>query len=50
MLEFAGFFGHEGHGITEILGPLIVDVLVGMGDDREKVLESFASAVARIGY
>ena len=34
MLELAGFFGHEGHGLTQILGPLAVDTLVGMGDER----------------
>ena len=50
LLEIAGFFGHEDRGITEVLAPLTIDVLVGMGDDRERVLESFASAVARIGY
>jgi AcrR family transcriptional regulator len=50
LLEIAGFFGHEGHGVTDILAPTMVDLLVGMGDDRERVLESFASAVARIGY
>jgi AcrR family transcriptional regulator len=49
MLEMAGFFGHEGHGITEILAPLIVDFLVGMGDDRERTNESLAAAVPRIG-
>ena len=37
MLEMAGFFGHEGHGLTQILAPLTVDVLVGMGDDRERI-------------
>ena len=26
MLEMAGFFGHEGHGLTQILAPLTVDV------------------------
>ena len=48
MLEIAGFFGHEGHGITEILAPLFVDVLDGMGDDRERTNESLAAAVTRI--
>jgi len=48
LLEIAGFFGHEGHGVTEILSPLTADVLVGMGDDRERVSASFASAAARL--
>src|SRR5690349_12746465 len=45
-LEIAGFFGHVGHGITHILAPLTVDVLVGMGDDRAKTQQSMATAVA----
>jgi AcrR family transcriptional regulator len=48
MLEMAGFFGHEGHGVTEILAPLFVDVLVGMGDDRERTSQSLAAAALRI--
>lgn len=49
LLEMAGFFGREDRGLTEILTPLTVDLLVGMGDDRERVLESFAKAAARLG-
>ena len=49
LLEIAGFFGHEGHGVTEILAPITVDVLVGMGDDRERTNTSLALAVTRIG-
>jgi AcrR family transcriptional regulator len=44
MLELAGFFGHEGHGLTQVLTPVAVDLLVGMGDSRERVLESLAAA------
>lgn len=47
LLEIAGFFGHEGHGISQILAPLIVDVLVGMGDDRERTQQSMSAAAAR---
>jgi AcrR family transcriptional regulator len=47
-LEIAGFFGHEGHGLTEILGPLTVDALVGMGDDRDKVTQSMLTAAAML--
>ncbi|HZQ30878.1 MAG TPA: WHG domain-containing protein [Mycobacterium sp.] len=43
MLELAGFFGHEGHGLIQILGPLTVDTLVGMGDDRDKTMQSLAA-------
>lgn len=51
MLELAGFFGQEGHGLTRILTPLAVDVLVGMGDDRDRVEASLAMAVdIRAGF
>ncbi|RAV08345.1 TetR family transcriptional regulator [Mycolicibacterium sp. GF69] len=46
LLEMAGFFGHEGHGLSQILGPLTVDALVGMGDDRDRTLESLTAAMA----
>lgn len=45
-LEMAGFFGHEGHGVLAILSPLTVDVLVGMGDERERATASLAAAAA----
>jgi AcrR family transcriptional regulator len=48
MLELAGFFGHEGHGVLEILGPLTVDVFVGMGADRDATLRSLAAVVATL--
>lgn len=48
VLEIAGFFGHEDRGMTEVLAPLMVDVLVGMGDDRDKTNQSLASAATRM--
>ncbi len=48
MLEMAGFFGHEGHGLTQILAPLSVDAIVGMGDDRERTNQSLAAAATRL--
>lgn len=45
LLEIAGFFGHEGHGLTQILGPLTVDALVGMGDERERAMQSLTAAL-----
>ncbi len=50
LLEIAGFFGREDRGLTEVLVPLTVDVLVGMGDDRDRVGDSFLAAAARLGY
>jgi AcrR family transcriptional regulator len=47
MLEMAGFFGHEDHGITRILAPLTIDVFVGMGDDRDKTTLSMLAAAER---
>jgi AcrR family transcriptional regulator len=44
MLELAGFFGHEGHGLTHVLTPLTVDCIVGLGDERTSTLQSLASA------
>jgi AcrR family transcriptional regulator len=46
MLEMAGFFGTEGHGLRDILGPMTVDFLVGMGDERDRVNASLAAAAA----
>ncbi|SHV88102.1 TetR family transcriptional regulator [Mycobacteroides abscessus subsp. abscessus] len=48
MLELAGFFGTEGHGLRDILSPMAVDLLVGMGDDRERARASLASAAAAL--
>ena len=48
MLEMAGFFGHEGHGAAQILGPLTVDALVGMGDDRDRVNQSLTAALTAL--
>ena len=44
MLEMAGFFGHEGHGLSQILAPLTIDVFVGMGDDRDQTTLSMLGA------
>jgi AcrR family transcriptional regulator len=48
MLEMAGFFGHEGHGVSQILGPLAIDTLVGMGDDRDAADHSLQTVFARL--
>ncbi|MGH3737488.1 MAG: WHG domain-containing protein [Micromonosporaceae bacterium] len=45
LLEIAGAFGEEGQGLYGILGPLAVNLLVGLGDDREAALTSAAAAV-----
>jgi AcrR family transcriptional regulator len=48
MLEMAGFFGSEGHGLRDILSPLTVDFLVGMGDERDRANASLATAAAAL--
>lgn len=45
-LEIAGFFGHQGNGLTHVLAPLIIDLLVGMGADRDETTQSMARAAA----
>jgi AcrR family transcriptional regulator len=48
LLEMAGFFGADGNGLTEVLAPLTIALLVGAGDERERVEASFRDALARI--
>lgn len=50
LLEMAGFFGTEGHGLGEVLGPLTIALLVGAGDERERVESSFRDAIARLAF
>jgi AcrR family transcriptional regulator len=39
LLEIAGYFG-EAHGLTQVLGPLAINVMVGLGDSREAAKRS----------
>lgn len=48
LLEIAGFFGHEDHGLTQILAPLVFDTLVGLGEDRERIDRSLEKALQAI--
>lgn len=48
MLELAGFFGVGARGLRHTLAPLTVDVLVGLGDQREKTNASRAIASSRL--
>jgi AcrR family transcriptional regulator len=43
-LELAGFFGHEDHAPVQVLAPMMLDLLVGMGDDRDKATRSMTAA------
>jgi AcrR family transcriptional regulator len=48
LLEIIGEFGHDGRALTHILGPMTVDMFVGMGDDRERAERSIRRAAAAI--
>lgn len=47
LLEMAGFFGAEGHGVGEVLLPLTISLLVGSGDTREAAERSLDTILAR---
>lgn len=40
MLQIAGFFAQTDGAYADILQPLTIDILVGMGDDRDRALRS----------
>lgn len=46
LLEIAGYFGHEGHGLIQVFGPLAVNIMVGLGDSREAVERSAMPVLA----
>jgi AcrR family transcriptional regulator len=50
LLEIVGTFGHDGRALTHILGPMTVDMFVGMGDDRERTDNSMSRAIAAIAH
>lgn len=45
LLEIAGTFGHQGHGL-QIVASLARNLMVGLGDDREAVERSLLAASA----
>lgn len=46
LLEIAGYFGQEDHGLERVLGPLTINVLVGLGADRAAVERSALAVLA----
>ncbi|HEX6492151.1 MAG TPA: TetR-like C-terminal domain-containing protein [Candidatus Dormibacteraeota bacterium] len=48
LLEIAGYFGSEGHGLVQVMGPLAVNVMVGLGDDRAAVERSGLPVIAAL--
>ncbi|MEB3062460.1 TetR/AcrR family transcriptional regulator [[Mycobacterium] zoologicum] len=47
LLEIVGTFGHDGRALTHILGPMTIDMFVGMGDDRQRAEQSLRRATER---
>jgi AcrR family transcriptional regulator len=45
LLEIVGQFGHDQHAFVQILGPMIVDMFVGMGDERQRAENSMSRAI-----
>ena len=43
-LEIAGFFGEVDNGLTQVLAPMTIDLLVGMGANRARATQSLAMA------
>jgi AcrR family transcriptional regulator len=48
MLELAGFLGHEGRALADVLSPVVIDVLVGMGDERDAATHSIFTGSGRL--
>lgn len=48
-LEMTGVFGHEDHGLAQVLAPLAVNLLVGLGADRAHVERSMVAAFSARG-
>ncbi|WP_406231075.1 TetR/AcrR family transcriptional regulator [Nocardia sp. NBC_01009] len=50
MLELAGYLGSDGPSVAHALDATMLDLLVGMGDDRDRATRSWARAVADIEH
>jgi AcrR family transcriptional regulator len=48
LLEMAGYFGPDGHGVEWVLGPLAISLMVGLGGSREDVDRSAGAAILSI--
>lgn len=48
LLEFVGAFDADGYALTHVLDPMTVDMLAGMGAERQKVERSLQRARAAI--
>jgi hypothetical protein len=49
MLTVGGFFERGAPGVGELIRPLSINLLVGLGDSRENAERSFAAAVLAAG-
>jgi AcrR family transcriptional regulator len=50
LLEIVGTFGPDDRALTRILGPMTIDMFVGMGDDRERTDNSMGRAIVAIAH
>ncbi len=44
LLEITGYFGSENHGVDQVLGPLTMNVLIGLGDTEDALARSAQAA------
>ncbi|WP_419992619.1 TetR/AcrR family transcriptional regulator [Streptomyces boninensis] len=44
LLEVSGWFGYDGRGVFDVLAPHCVNLLVGLGDDREATERAMIAA------
>ncbi|MEV0661775.1 TetR/AcrR family transcriptional regulator [Actinomadura luteofluorescens] len=48
LLESTGVFGQEGRGVPHILGPHVINLLVGLGDERAAAERSAGQALLNV--
>jgi AcrR family transcriptional regulator len=48
LLEIAGYFGRESQGLTRVMAPLALNVMVGLGDDRAAAERSGLRVIAAL--
>jgi tetrahydromethanopterin S-methyltransferase subunit B len=46
MLELAGYYGDDGSALTPVLGAMTSNLLVALGDSKDRVAQSLQSAIA----
>ena len=44
MLELAGYFGGDGHAVVPVLGGMVTNLLIAMGDSTDRLTASLATS------